>query len=130
MDTVSFISRRTKKAARQQNAEDAGIQYELSPQELSTLIDLWKTILDQDDASIEDHFFEIGGTSLDAMLMSARIKKLLGVQISLTTFFDESTLGVLYEEVRLALYRKANGIADPVEGSEAPACAQPAANCG
>lgn len=129
MDTVSFTSRRTKKTQRHHNATAANIEYELSPEELSLLIGVWKTILDQDDASVEDHFFEIGGTSLDAMMMSARIKKLLGAQISLTSFFDEPTLGVLYEEVRMALYRKANGLLDPAEAEEAPNCKQPADRC-
>lgn len=130
MDTVSFTSRRTKKTQRLHDASAANIDHELSAEELQLLIDVWKTILDQDEASIEDHFFEIGGTSLDAMMMSARLKKLLGVQISLTSFFDEPTLGVLYEEVRLALYRKANGIPDPTEAGEAANCKQPAGHCG
>lgn len=130
MDTVSFISRRTKKTQRLQDTTAAGVDHELSAEELQVLVDVWKTILDQDDASIEDHFFEIGGTSLDAMMMSARLKKLLGVQISLTAFFDEPTLGMLYEEVRLALYRKANGIPDPAEAEQEPNCKQSAGHCG
>lgn len=110
MDTVSFASRRTIRSARER-ASNAPVDFELSQADLDALVGIWKgvlaDVLDGAQTSVDDHFFELGGTSLDALLMSARIKKALGVQISLTAFFDEPTLGALYEDVRAGLAGRA-----------------------
>ncbi|WDH97030.1 amino acid adenylation domain-containing protein [Paenibacillus urinalis] len=61
----------------------------------SQLHDIWCDVLNVAEIGIEDHFFEAGGHSLKAMMLSARIKKELNVSIELQAIFDYPTIKLL-----------------------------------
>ncbi|TNE55275.1 MAG: amino acid adenylation domain-containing protein [Bacteroidetes bacterium] len=56
------------------------------------LVDLWKSMLPVQEISTEDNFFEIGGHSLKASILVARIQKEFGVQISLLDLFKKPSI--------------------------------------
>ncbi|MFI0980545.1 amino acid adenylation domain-containing protein [Streptomyces sp. NPDC021093] len=69
---------------------------------------LWCEVLGVDEVGAEDDFFDQGGHSLAALRLSARIRESLELEISLDSFFDESTFGGLAKVVRDRL-----GLPDP-----------------
>jgi amino acid adenylation domain-containing protein/natural product biosynthesis luciferase-like monooxygenase protein len=66
----------------------------------SVLSALWCEVLGVEAVSPEDDFFDQGGHSLAALRLSARLRDALGLEISLDSFFDESTFGGLARVVR------------------------------
>ena len=56
------------------------------------LVDLWRHLLKLERISAEDNFFELGGSSLNAGEMVSRIKRELGVNISLPMLVKQTTL--------------------------------------
>jgi acyl carrier protein len=56
------------------------------------LIEIWSEVLETDDLSVEDNFFQLGGTSLDAMEIVTRIKKSLGIIVFVTAIFEAPTI--------------------------------------
>ncbi|KAJ6144101.1 NRPS-like enzyme [Penicillium chermesinum] len=59
---------------------------------------LWANILGSPDASIycdSDHFFELGGTSLQASLLISQIRAVFKCEISLLALYDNPTLSAL-----------------------------------
>jgi len=68
---------------------------------------IWQEALGVEDISAEDGFFELGGDSLVATRMVARLRDELGIAVSLLTIFDNPTLGEFILELE-------TGVADPV----------------
>ncbi|MCM3670698.1 non-ribosomal peptide synthase/polyketide synthase [Mesobacillus maritimus] len=56
------------------------------------LVDLWKDLLNIESVGISDKFFEVGGHSLKAMMMMAKIKQAFNVELSLRTIFEQPTI--------------------------------------
>ncbi|WP_458461932.1 amino acid adenylation domain-containing protein [Paenibacillus sp.] len=56
------------------------------------LAHIWEEILDIQCVGVEEHFFEIGGHSLKAMMLVARVQKETGVKISLQDVFIMPTI--------------------------------------
>ena len=52
---------------------------------------LWKEILELDEVSPSDTFFDLGGESIAATLCAGRIKRLYGVTIPVSLLLDEAT---------------------------------------
>ncbi|MGE3328728.1 MAG: thioesterase domain-containing protein, partial [Acidimicrobiia bacterium] len=63
--------------------------------------DAWRSLLGVASASPADDFFAMGGHSLIAVRLFAKIHQEFGVRMALTTLFDAPTLGELIEVVRL-----------------------------
>ncbi|WP_148082255.1 non-ribosomal peptide synthetase [Streptomyces botrytidirepellens] len=63
---------------------------------------LFAEVLEVDDVDIDDDFFELGGTSLLATRLSSRIRKELGVTISIRTIFQSSAIVDLARAVKEA----------------------------
>jgi iturin family lipopeptide synthetase A len=63
----------------------------LSPEE-GKLMRLWVNFFGKSDFGIDDNFFEIGGDSLKALTLIARINKELNVNVSLSTFFEKASI--------------------------------------
>ncbi|KAG7008551.1 hypothetical protein G7Y79_00005g016920 [Physcia stellaris] len=68
----------------------------------STLAALWASILPTPVAPYEDtdDFFSLGGTSLQASLLISRIRGTFGIEVSLLTLYDNSTLSSLTSVIR------------------------------
>ncbi len=56
------------------------------------LIEIWRDILKIDTVSVHDNFFSIGGHSLKATMLTARIQKEMEVEIPLTEIFQSPTV--------------------------------------
>ena len=54
--------------------------------------ELWKQLLGLPQVSIDDNFFEVGGTSLLATLLLKRINEAFGEQLSIATIFEHATI--------------------------------------
>ncbi|MFC8148507.1 bacitracin non-ribosomal peptide synthetase BacC [Bacillus paralicheniformis] len=61
---------------------------------------IWRDILKVEKAGINDHFFEMGGHSLKAAAMAARIRKELKAEIPLGQIFNTPTIKGLGEYIR------------------------------
>ncbi|MFG3077020.1 amino acid adenylation domain-containing protein [Streptomyces sp. NPDC048225] len=68
---------------------------------------LWGAVLEQEQVGVDDDFFDLGGQSLLATQLIARIAETFGVRIPLSELFDRSTVGELAD-----LIAETQGIAD------------------
>lgn len=66
------------------------------------LAELWQQVLGVEQVGALDHFFEMGGHSLRAMILLARIHKHLGVELPLRTLFEVPVLRDLAKVIRTA----------------------------
>jgi acyl transferase domain-containing protein/acyl carrier protein len=70
-----------------------------------SLRSIWRDLLGVEDIAHDDDFFEIGGDSLVAVRMIARVKETLGVEQSLAAVFEGSTLRQMADAIRTARAR-------------------------
>jgi hypothetical protein len=63
------------------------------------LAGLWAEVLERPGVGVEDDFFELGGHSLLAVLLLARVREALGVEVSLRAFFARPTVAGMVGEV-------------------------------
>jgi amino acid adenylation domain-containing protein len=68
----------------------------------SKLAGMWQELLGVERVGRQDQFFEIGGHSLLAMRLVARVRQVLGVELPVTTVFARPMLAQLAEAVREA----------------------------
>ncbi len=59
------------------------------------ILNIWRTLFGNDQIGVDDDFFEIGGHSLLALQILARIREATGSVISLKEFLDNSTVNKL-----------------------------------
>lgn len=72
---------------------NTGVKYEAPNSEIeTTLVDIWTKILDIDKIGINDDFYELGGDSLNAILLSSKIRERLNLDIPLKVLFTKSTI--------------------------------------
>jgi len=69
------------------------------PEEEIKLIKIWRNFFGRTDIGAGDDFFEIGGDSLKAVTLIARINKAFNAGLSLTTFFRNSTIRALSDHL-------------------------------
>jgi acyl carrier protein len=60
-----------------------------------TLAKIWRDLLQQPEIGIDDNFFEIGGHSLLAMQLMARVRKEFQAELSLRNIFEAPTIAEL-----------------------------------
>jgi amino acid adenylation domain-containing protein len=60
-----------------------------------TLAKIWRDLLQQPEIGIDDNFFEIGGHSLLAMQLMARVRKEFSAELSLRNIFEAPTIAEL-----------------------------------
>lgn len=63
---------------------------------------IWADVLGVDELDVEDDFFALGGNSLLATQITARVADALGVEVALDALFEAPTLGEYAELVRAA----------------------------
>ncbi|WP_280345326.1 amino acid adenylation domain-containing protein [Nocardia neocaledoniensis] len=59
-------------------------------------------VLDLDRIGMDDNFFDLGGNSLTAVQLSARLSEALGVAVPVAWFFTDPTPGVVVDRLRAA----------------------------
>ena len=68
------------------------------------LVNIWQEVLGVPSISVDDNFFDIGGNSLLAVRLFARMEKAFGMKLPLATLIEAQTVeqlaGVLSENVR------------------------------
>src|SRR4051794_23811903 len=63
---------------------------------------IWAEVLGVDAPDVDDDFFALGGNSLLATQITARVADVLGVEVALDALFEAPTLGEYTEHVRAA----------------------------
>ena len=66
------------------------------------LAEMWQELLGVERVGRQDHFFEMGGHSLLAVRLVARVQQVVGVELPMTVVFARPTLERLAEAVREA----------------------------
>src|SRR5690606_26009200 len=64
------------------------------------LMEIWREFLPQKSMGINDDFIDLGGNSLMAVRLFARIEREFGVRLPLTTFFSAATIAHLANLLR------------------------------
>jgi acyl carrier protein len=59
------------------------------------IAETWKEVLDIDKVGVNDNFFEVGGTSLDVIQVTTRIKEALNRDIPIVIIFQYPTISAL-----------------------------------
>ncbi|MFE8599264.1 amino acid adenylation domain-containing protein [Archangium violaceum] len=75
-----------------------------------TVLALWEEVLGVTGTGVEQGFFDVGGHSLRATALLARLREQLGVEVSLRTFFDAPTVRALSRHLEQA---RASGKSSP-----------------
>jgi oxalate---CoA ligase len=80
---------------------DAGVREYVAPRTPleEILASIWGELLQVDAPGVLDHFFHAGGDSVLATRFVARVRAMLGVELSLLTFFDGPTVAQLAAEI-------------------------------
>lgn len=73
----------------------------------SRLLEIWKTVLANENVSSEDVFVNLGGDSISAMLCISRVRAAFGVELIIEDFFfEDATVKSLAKNIeKLALGR-------------------------
>ncbi|MCW2254740.1 amino acid adenylation domain-containing protein [Providencia alcalifaciens] len=61
------------------------------PQNATELLIIWQQVLDADQPSLDDEFFLLGGTSLQAARLVLEIKRQFGFRLSIQNLYDAQT---------------------------------------
>jgi acyl carrier protein len=94
-------------APRPADVQDEG---PLTPIE-EALAEAWRGLLHVDRIAAADSFFDLGGHSLIATLLTSRIRDMFGVELPLRRIFDEPTLGGMALEIGQLMLDAEEGIA-------------------
>ena len=75
-------------------------QYKLPKTELEAkILNIWKTILNNENIGIQDHFFEAGGNSISLMKMVRLVNKELNIDLKVLNAFKFSTIEALTNHI-------------------------------
>jgi acyl carrier protein len=70
----------------------------------ATLAEIWARTLAFDKVSIHDHFFELGGDSLQATQLISRLRDAFGMELSMDTLFEFSTIASMAQYIEAAIW--------------------------
>jgi amino acid adenylation domain-containing protein len=80
----------------------------------STLVDIWSEVLAIPDIGVTDDFFELGGTSIQALQTFALIGKRLGFDVPSTTLLQAPTIAALGDVIRTGAWEATQDSLIPV----------------
>lgn len=98
MSTISFLSRRAKHGATPSDADHGASAGQLALEDVEAM---WKRILHVEDVSPGDNLFEVGGTSLHAMLLASTIERMSG-SLDLVRFLENPTFDGLCANITIS----------------------------
>ena len=64
------------------------------------LVEIWRELLEVDEIGIDDNFFALGGHSLQATRLVARLRSAYGVQLAVSSLFERPTVAGVAERLR------------------------------
>jgi tyrocidine synthetase III len=98
--TASGKTDRKQLLSLQANGMQTGVGY-VAPRNTTEekLVQLWREILGRENIGVKDNFFDLGGHSLKATRLIARIKKEFNTEIDLKNIFHEPTIEVLSDTI-------------------------------
>ena len=105
-DPAQILSAVVRKRVRDRSLRTA-IVLPRTPSELR-LVAIWREILGIREIGIRDDYFEIGGTSLDAVMICVAIEREFGKRLPLTVFVEDPTIEAL--ALRLASGRETRSL--------------------
>jgi amino acid adenylation domain-containing protein len=65
----------------------------------ATIADIWREVMGQDTIDIHEHFYDLGGESLQALRIMARVRKTFGVDLDLQSLLDAPTVAEMAHTV-------------------------------
>ncbi len=68
----------------------------------TTLAAIWKEVLGRETVGRHDHFFDLGGHSLNATLVISRVRRAFGVELAVGVLFEAPTLAALAQRIMAA----------------------------
>ncbi|HEV2766762.1 MAG TPA: phosphopantetheine-binding protein, partial [Acidimicrobiales bacterium] len=68
----------------------------------ATVLAVWREVLGRDDIGVDDDFFDVGGHSLAATQISARLSDNVGRSVPITAVFDAPTVAELAAALQIA----------------------------
>jgi len=80
-----------------------------------SLVAIWGELLGRDRIGVHDNFFDLGGYSLVATRLVARVRDVFGVEPPLRDFFESATIAGLARMVEAALRDEAGVQTPPIE---------------
>lgn len=87
------------------------VEYEEPKSEIEKkLVDIWKEVLDKKSIGINDNFFDLGGHSLKATTLAAKINKNLNVEIPLKEIFNAPTIKEIAKYIENTEVKEHNSI--------------------
>ncbi|HLX28075.1 MAG TPA: amino acid adenylation domain-containing protein [Casimicrobiaceae bacterium] len=101
------IDRRALPAPRSVTHDD-GFRLPLTPME-QVVADTWAEVLQIPHVGMQDDFFDLGGHSLSAMRVVARLREILGIDLSIKTLFDAPTVAQLSNHLALTTAEPPHG---------------------
>ncbi|WP_145333574.1 non-ribosomal peptide synthetase [Paenibacillus xylanexedens] len=66
------------------------------------LVKMWSGIFQNVSIGIHDNFFDLGGQSLNAMMLISQVKKEWGISVSIRNFFEQPTIQQLAQYIQVA----------------------------
>ncbi len=90
------IEERKRETSKNRGSEES---QKYSPLE-QELLDLWQSFFDEENLSVHDDFFELGGDSLKAVTMANRIYDLYKIRLKPEDYFNYTTVKLLAGEIQ------------------------------
>ncbi len=98
---------------------ESGTQEIIGPRDgnETVIINVWGEVLGRDDIGIRDDFFQIGGGSLNAVAVCAKLSSLFQSEIPVRTIFDHPTVETMASHIRQGVSAATPSTVVPVRAS-------------
>ncbi|WP_223067485.1 non-ribosomal peptide synthetase/type I polyketide synthase [Paenibacillus caui] len=93
--------------------EEADVRISAGTELERILIEAWKDVLNLENVSVHDHFFDLGGNSLGLILINNRLNAYLGRSVPLVKLFEHSTISSLVKSLHEEDAVKRSTFAEP-----------------